>query len=401
MVIQPGEDGVLIGTEDGWFRSRTSGRPVSVPVTEIPVPLRQLNSTAALRNDPAASAVLNVDPQLRRFRINDAVPGERTGEWWIATEGGLFHFDGTRLNLEWVRYGTPSFGVGAVALDGDRIWFGGDARGPLDGVATATTFDDWRVLETLDGAPGGFVARIAPAPDAIWFAASDGLYRLDRRALTTSTTVRRDWTRWTSARGLPTEATTSLALTTRGIWVGTFRGLVRINPDGAATETLLTGRRVLDLSLRNDTLWIASENGLWLLPGASAERPDASLLARPSGLTSTPELAATVVAIIADAHGVAALTPRGVYQFDGSTWSSASRALVGIGSLYRLARAADGTLWVTAEQAAAARNPTTGAWQTWLVPSDIPSGPVRGIALAGNNVWLATPIGAVRMRTER
>jgi ligand-binding sensor domain-containing protein len=176
---------------------------------------------------------------------------------------------------------------------------------------------------------------------------------------------------------------------------------VRINPDGAATETLLTGRRVLDLAIRNDTLWIASDDGVWLLHGAAAERPGASQLVRPTGFASSLALAATVVAIIADAHGVAALTPSGIHQFDGTTWTSLPRELVAHGTLYRLARAPDGTLWVTSDRAASARDPTTNIWRSWLVPNDIPLGPVRGIAVAGNNVWLATPAGAVRLRTDR
>src|SRR5690606_18474141 len=124
---------------------------------------------------------------------------------------------------EWLPFGLLTRGVGTIAADGEELWFGGDGRGPRRGVTRADrSLQRWDHFEAQhDGAPAGYVADVLPTTDAVWFAASDGLYRHDRRSGT--------WRRFGEADGLPTAEVTALAPAPTGLWVGTRRGVVAVD----------------------------------------------------------------------------------------------------------------------------------------------------------------------------
>ena len=63
-------------------------------------------------------------------------------------------------------------------------------------------------------------------------------------------------------------------------------------------------------------------------------------------------------------------------------------------------RFAGALIWVAGARGAAVLDPATGGWTRYLVPADIPAGPVVDVAPAGDHVWLATPLGALRMRVR-
>jgi hypothetical protein len=58
----------------------------------------------------------------------------------------------------------------------------------------------------------------------------------------------------------------------------------------------------------------------------------------------------------------------------------------------------DGTgVWVAGDGGAARWDPAAGEWLTYLVPGDIPVGPVLSVQASGGRLWLATPAGALRI----
>ena len=398
-IVPDADEGVLwAGTPGGWHRVRddgTSGRFI-MRADQVPSHIREIGETDVATQ--AAVGTLGLDERLRRFPIQAMLQGDRPASYFVATAGaGLMQFDSNTLQRTWLPFGTLSRGVGSIALDGDRIWFGGDAQGPRDGVAFADGgLTRWTHLEAaVDGAPRGFVARIVPAEDAIWFAASDGVYRLDRSRIGSGLRAA-DWTRYTSADRLPADQATTVVAVSGGAWIGTLRGLARLDVTSRSVNTTLAGLRVLDLALAGDTLWIATQSGLFvsISGGMPARAPGVE---NAQGLRTGP-----VVALAAVGGVITALTPAAVHRLEQGQWSAPMRdpATRALGPLFRLHVAADGGVWIAGEAGVAALEEGRPV-RTWLVPADIPAGPVRGIVLDGDDLWVATPAGALRLDRTR
>jgi ligand-binding sensor domain-containing protein len=405
IMASPDGDGVLVRTLIGWSQWQLGGRvPRALREEQLPEQARRPDPRQAGAEPAldAARGAIERDARLQRFPISDAVQGEAQGEWWLATRGGgLVRFRATTLETTRLLFGTLSEGAGSLATDGDWIWIGGDAQGRRTGVTAARTdFSRWISFESpFDGAPAGFVARIAPARDAVWFAASDGLYRLDRAALSRPEPQRSDWTHWTTANGLPADAVTAVVPGEAETWVGTLAGLVRIDGARAASANLMPDRRVLDLALLRDTLWIATDAGLFVLDAAAAgERP-----ARAPGTENRRSLDSTIVGVRAWGNGVVALTPDALHVHADGVWTGPVRepSVSVLGALYRMGLDESGTLWVGGAEGVSAFRSGSRDWRVYRVGADLPEGPVRGIAFTPGVIWVATPAGAVRLATRQ
>mgnify|MGYP001200970430 CR=1 FL=1 len=397
--IVPAMDGaVYLWGPGGWLRLRR-GSSVLEPVRrgEAPAASGGEDSFAAggaWGADPflrALRGTLALDARLRRWPITAVAPAEPPGRYWVATRGGnLVAVDTRRMVTEWLPFGLLTRGVGTIAADGEELWFGGDGRGPRRGVTRADhSLQRWGHFEAQDGAPAGYVADVLPATGAVWFAASDGLYRHDRRS--------GRWRRLGESDGLPTAEATALAPAPTGLWVGTRRGVVALDDAGEVAEgPLLTGQTVYRLVASRDSLWIATDVGLWVLPaGAQAPVPA-------PGVENHPALRGPVIDVRPAFGSLFALTERGLYRFDGQSWRGpiAEAGQAGLGRLRALA-AGDGQLWVGGDRGLARWDTETQLWTYYWVPADIPEGPVRRVLPAGEHVWLSTPAGALRLAWRR
>lgn len=396
---------VFIATPAGWMRlGRGSLFPEPVPPGAVPDRLGDLSPEAELRRlDPFFEAIrgtLTLDERLRRWPITDVEPADRPARFWVATRGGnLVYYDSRRMSVDWLAYGVLTRGVGALGSDGGQIWFGGDGRGVRRGVTVAGAgLQKWKHYEPeYDGAPAGHVWDILAATSAVWFAASDGLYRLDRAA--------GRWQRLTEREGLPAREALALAPGPGGVWVGTRNGLTFVT-DGGEVErnALFPARRILGLLSSRDTLWIATELGLWILPDASAARqPDAGgrggIAPVPApGSQARPGLRGEVRDVRPLGDALFVITADALHRLDGTGWAGPLRdGVAGLGQLHALA-AADGQLWVAGDGGVARYDQESGVWTRYLQPADIPEGPVWDVLPAGDDVWLATPAGALRLR---
>jgi hypothetical protein len=86
-----------------------------------------------------------------------------------------------------------------------------------------------------------------------------------------------------------------------------------------------------------------------------------------------------------------------VYAADTSSPPVRDPMLSRIGEPYRLS-AAEGYLWVAGPGGIAYRDPSSGAWTAFTAPVDLPAGPVVDVLPVGDDVWAATPAGAIRLR---
>lgn len=398
--------GVYLAVPGGWYRlERGALIPEPVRPAELPPGLRGASGHPADRTgrrDPffdAFRGTLTTDNRLRRWPITDVAPADQPSRYWVATDGGnLFLFDSRFMSIDHFTFGTLTRGVGVIVSDGGWLWFGGDGRGQRRGVTLADgALQDWRYFEaSYDGAPAGRVHAILPTTPAVWFAATDGLFRFDR------TTSR--WRRFTESDGLPSAEATALAPARGGVWVGTARGLTWVGDEGTiAPGALFRARRVHRLVSSADTLWIAGDFGLWMLPGVGAtdfggtvERPPVEPVRAP--LTDAqPALRGPVVDVRPAFGALFALTPSALYRFDGSRWQGPIRDAAGsLGRMHALA-AAGGQLWVAGDRGLAQWDEALRQWTVYQAGRDLPEGPVSGVLPAGDHLWVATPAGAMRI----
>lgn len=386
-VSEARESAVYVRTTDGWLR-RSSASFSFEPVDPARLPAAVHAQDAALR-DPAFQAMrgtLATDESLRRWPITAVAPGDLDGQAWLGTDGGnLLFFDARTLNARRYRFGLLSAGTTAIARDRDAVWFGGDGRGTRRGVTRASeSLQEWSYGDHLtDGAPAGAVRAILPLADAVWFAASDGLFRFDRAG-----------GRWSRATKLPGDRVTALADHDGALWVGTTGGLGYIAPGAEPVRAGLLSR-VNALRVARDTLWIAGEAGLLVLP----LRTDDGIAPAP-GAESIPALRAEVLDVESVGEHVIALTRGAVYHRTAAGW----QPLRPYGALVRgphaLAAAGD-AVWVIAANGAARWSPDEDpgmvAWTEYRVRDDIPAGPVHDVLETGEHIWFATAIGALRV----
>lgn len=379
------EGALWVGTPAGWYRVRDDGGFGRFMIRADMVPEEVRRSGEQNLGLLAVQGTLGTDDRLRRYDLTDAIAGESPGTFYVGTAGGgVVRVDTNTLDRTWLQFGTLSRGLGSVAVDGDRLWFGGDGGGPRDGVAwSPRDLSTWTRYEAgVDDAPRGFVARIAASPEGTWFATSEGVYRFDDED---------SWLRLTARDGLPADQGTSVVPTGSGAWIGTLRGLARVDTSGTVVSTSLDGARVLDLALAGETLWVATDRGLFTRTGEGD----------PVAVSDTPALATgPVVAVATDGDVVAALTPDALHVRRNGRWAAPDRTLAPLGALLRLHIDPEGGLWVAGANGIASLE-SARAPRTWLVPGDIPEGPVRGLTVDGDHLWVATPAGALRIDRTR
>jgi hypothetical protein len=377
------EDGIWVQTRAGWFRAgRLSMSAAPVAPTRVPASVVQ---RAAAQNtlDPTLSAFrarLGLDARSRRWPITSFARGDRTDEFWFGTNGGfVFRFDALRGLPEWFWYGAPTRGVSAIALAHDRIWLGGDGRGPRNGVARASAdLQSWELLDPLDGGPGGRIEQIVASETDVYFAGSEGVTRIAGNG--------------TRAERVYGERANTVAITGEHIWVGTRSGVVHI---ARGTSRPALGAAISRIRVVGDRIWLAAANGLYHV--AAAAHPDSTVLQRESGTPAAPFLDVVQVG-----SRLVAITPDALFmRDDNANWRGPIRlpAMRGLGRLSALA--ADGAaVWVGGVNGLARYQPATEEWLYFLAPQDLPAGPTE-IAAAGDRVWLATPLGALRLDWRR
>lgn len=383
----PGGEGLYLRSPSGWHRLPPfSFVPEPVPAGRLPGPVRVLElppEDRLARIEPAfagARGTLLMDEDLQRWPMTDFVRGERQGLFWLATAGDdLYLFDSRFVTTEPHRFGLLSTSASALARDGRWIWFAGDGRGPRKGVtAGRDDLQEWRWYESRGrGAPSGTVHDVVAGDEGVWFAARDGLYRLDSRT-----------GRWSRAGGgAGSMEIHRLALAEGGtLWGAGRRGLVRVGPAGEGTPSVAGGPGLRAVLAVGDTLWVAGDQGVQRFGGGGERLPwtgeaEASV---PPGLVDLARFRGEVWGA----------TPAGLWRFDGAVWQGPLREVSqgGVGEILRLRAGEDG-FWVAGTGGAARLDPEADSWRYLLVGRDLETGPVRDVLQVGDRVLLATPGG--------
>jgi hypothetical protein len=187
------------------------------------------------------------------------------GEWlWAGTPNGVAAGD-VQLN-KWLSYGPgnglPGGNVLALAAETDYVWVGTD-RG-------AARFDkliqEWETFGPGSGLPDTTVFDIAVDGPLVYFATAAGLAEYDVRF--------EKWRTYGSGQGIPSDTIRFLYPTTEALWLFTDRGPALFNTKLHTAVPFVDGRlrysAIRDLAVRDETLWLATDSGVWIYDPSNA-----------------------------------------------------------------------------------------------------------------------------------
>jgi ligand-binding sensor domain-containing protein len=323
---------------------------------------------------------------------------DRTEVWLGTAGGGLVQVD-PNFNSGTPRpYGLASSGAGAIARAADGIWIAPASRGMESRVALTFASRDlqrWRWLD--DAARRGFsgarATALAVRDGTLWMGTTRGLYRVEIDGAAVRT--------FTPLSGLPGDVVLTVLALNDGLWVGTDRGLAflpnridtrdrLISPLGDAGSLPINA-----LLATGDTLWIGSNDGLFVV-----RRAGESPLVRPASSPFSVRLRASVRALAQSDSLVFVAQRDAILAFNLKTgaWSDPwpAAAWRSAGEIQTIAADAH-TVWAGGGFGVVAVDRATGGSRILRAGSDLPD-VVTGIVLDGAYAWIATLGGVVRVR---
>lgn len=345
-----------------------------------------------------------------RYEITDVMPAAgAAGVFWVATYGGFIErFDSFANQSQTLDYGVIGIGASAVLATDRAVWFAPAYPTDRYGVASADpALESWRTwigyaFGAADrGAPDGPVRAWLRTENGIWAGGDRGLHRYDGTA----------WHREPTDTRAADAPITALAVGPPGlpgVWVGTEHGLFRVRSPGAGADAqLLTASRVRALAAYRGDLWVGTDRGLVRFSGGTGGAADnvAATLPPPEPDAGPP---GRVGALAGDGRRLYAGIEGAVWVLDeGGAWSRARPLGVATARVRALALV-DATLWIGTDEGLTRWDTRSDALSTYtFAAGDLPTGSrgERGItavsAASADEVWAATPAGAVRLDIDR
>ncbi|HYV99490.1 MAG TPA: hypothetical protein VE967_18675 [Gemmatimonadaceae bacterium] len=401
--------GVIVGSSTGYLRVSAAGGVQ--PYVQAPGAARPPTTGGSQRIFPQTVAsvykqypalqgyerLITRDAQLRSWPVISAAATPGVSEVWLGTAGGgLFKADPLFFRGESVPFGLIGDGTGAVARAADGVWFGslGGTAASRGGVTFVDAeFRTWRWLDGGTASPlaNARITSLVQSGTTLWIGSDRGLVHLDAQ---TGGVLRRVDDMGASSVAL------ALEVADGGVWVGTTRGLSFI-PDSETSrsrndvQTALLNTTVRALVMRSDTLWIASDLGLFALPRGESQPRRVRSAASDTRVNTAVTAIATVdsIVVIANAEGeVVRISARSGQVLDPVSLVNTSR----VGRVYGLAADAN-TIWIAGERGVLISQRAANTQRFLANGPDLP-GEAFGLVLTPRYAWIATRGGGVRVR---
>ena len=326
------------------------------------------------------------DPVLRRYPVTDYW-ADNWGNLWVGTWGlGVGKADLRTRRLEMHPLGLKQDNVNAVAISGNRLWFGGTDQGGI------TLYDrgaqTWRYFEA------GFIPRlksdqvlaIVPGDRYVWFGTTYGLSRYDP--------PQDAWLTYTVFDTLQADEVTALEKDGDALWIGTVSGVSRLIMKTGKKENVhepsLKFRRVNSIAASGGYVWVATVAGVFRYEHATGlwDRFDAG----------ESSLVGEVRAVSTVGSEVWFASPLGVVCFDTGTGRSESYpALIFLDNNEPGCLAASRkAVWVGTSQGVWKLDRGRGEWVRFDQIDFLVDNRVQAIALDGDYVWFGTRRGVTR-----
>ena len=381
---------VRLGT--GYIRLPRGNLGTYARVSTVPPPGERLRSPTArdvFREYPSLESFLPLLTRgegLEQWPASAATLAPGRSEVWLGTRGnGMLRVDPMFNRADQLPFGLLEPGVGALALAADGVWAAGvGAPGERGGLVFAS-FDlqQWRWLDGPPSRPfvGTRVNALSVRQRTAWIGTNRGLLRMevddDNRM-----------TRWDAAAGLPSDVVTSIAPSAGGAWVGTANGLAFVEGSPRSMEPRVA---VADLLLWSDTLWIASAAGV-----LAVRLPDSV----PKRISVSDGRLARAVSVLARADSILAVASDGeLIEVDlksGRVLPSRAANIGALGRIMRLAMDAN-TIWLAGASGVLVIHRGSGRSQLLAVGLAL-RGAVTDVVLTRDVVWIGTRDGLLRIR---
>ena len=293
---------------------------------------------------PRAAPVDDTPLGAFRFRTFGAADGLRNliilaitqdgdGMLWVATDDGVYRYDGQKFAQYSMKDGLPAMGVRVLGVAPDGAVCGGTRDGMACWDGAKFTPDG------AEGLPKVSVQALAGGPGVLWAGTTSGLF------------VRRGSAAFVPAPGWPTadHPVRAIWADAEGIVVGDGAGLRLSTGDGTwqslGADVGLGGERVDGvLRDRDGTLWIRSLHHLWTLARGDNQVVDLS-----NGLPDGSDMSGTTCGLsMAPSGEVLVGSERGVSYRRGGRWQMLDGGDAQLRESRTLFVDREGTMWIGA-----------------------------------------------------
>jgi ligand-binding sensor domain-containing protein len=403
-----GNGDALVQSGGQWTRLSRVGlaTPANTPMAQqiiVPPTLADLvNRYPGLRAQPQLLLRRTAPNRpIGNFALTAAAASpDRASELWLGTDGeGLFRFDPVFGQGSALPYGLLETGAGALAPAADGVWVAGLGLSRRGGLTFASTdLQRWRWIEGTIAVPMAGVRTFALATRGAraWLGTERGLVRVQLDSA-------QDMQAFSALGGLPDDRVFAVAARDAGAWAGTSRGLVFVSDSLGAGEPVLREAAVYALQVTGSTLWAGTQRGLFTLP-ADGSAGRGSLADAPRAANATDVMlrapiralaASDTVLLVATDDAVVVLNPRNATVTLVAQLQPALDPRL-VGEVTRVA-ADERAFAVAGRDGLVLASRVTGAQRAMRVPLDLP-GPVFDVLLQRDAVFLATAQGLLRYR---
>jgi ligand-binding sensor domain-containing protein len=390
----PGPDGLLPGMENVERRVTWYGRLGRVPLNsgdllglegvgryDIPILFPDMPGITYQGGDVLRPGYFQ-DSEFRDYPLTDWTVDDR-GVLWLGTWGlglGKANLQSQRVSLR--PAGLWGEDVDALEVTPSDIWIGGMNDGPLQGITHWQNKRLWTGIEAryTNGLESTLIYDMAMDNRYLWVATAQGLSRYDLHE--------KYWATLTVFKGLWSDVVLCVSPFLSQIYIGTNRGLNRINQGVVIREeNWFRNLGVNRLTPDGDTLWAANDAGMYKMVAENAWEE----------LTGATGTVGPKTVDIAPTHNYVWFARRdGVEGYHRSTgeWKSLLTTTYFDGQIPTCCAADDSNLWVGTERGLYQFNILREVVLHHYEPKDglLGSG-IRLLQMDGKYLWIGTNKG--------